>query len=384
MNIICLATRRIDDDLPTNVQHLMLKLASKHTILYVEPPVDGIFLSRNPGFSNRLPRLKDKYPSSLHPVYPEIFPYERFFPFLLKFLNTCRTANYIKRAAAKRKIKPDVVWLFRPQDYRIAKKIKARHLCYHITDKYNAMPVNAGNKRDSDRLDQLENKIIDQADLVFCTAKSLWREASYKSENAIYVGNVADVKHFKIANDPSTTIPDDIVNLPKPVIGFIGAISDLKIDFALIRATAQTFQDASIVMIGPHRNDESAVRNSLPQNRNIHYLGKKDYNSLPGYLRGIDVCMIPFMKSRYTDHVFPLKFFEYLAAGKPVVSTPLPSIQDFQHLFYSAAKPTEWVDAMRAACVEIDEAIKEERKAAALKNSWERRIPEIEYYLSAL
>ena len=77
-DIICLATRRIDDDLPTNVQHLMLRLAENHRILYVEPPVDSVFLARNPGFLFREQYLKSMCPTPLKPIWSTIFPYEKF------------------------------------------------------------------------------------------------------------------------------------------------------------------------------------------------------------------------------------------------------------------------------------------------------------------
>ena len=383
-DIICVATRRIDDDLPTNVQHLMLHLASNHEILYVEPPVDSVFLSRNPEFHLRAQKLKNTCPPSLHPVYPEVFPYEKLFPFFLNWINRYNTIRFIKQAAKHIEICPDILWLFRPQDYWIASHFKTSCLCYHVTDKYNTMPLNAKSAADALKLERIEDKVIDRANIVFCTARSLWKDVSQKSEHAVYVGNVADVKHFSKANEFSTRVPEDIANLPRPVIGFFGAISDYKIDYDLIHDTSQEFPDASIVLIGPVRDNALPDNDKSSQNNNIHYFGARNYLTLPGYLKGFDICIIPFKDSQYTRHVFPLKFFEYLAAGKPVVSTPLPSLGDFRNLFYSARNSAEWINAIRFAINENDRHLEEKRKKAAIQNSWENRIRQIEGYLLKL
>ena len=173
-DIICLATRRIDDDLPTNVQHLMLRLAENHRILYVEPPIDSVFLARNPDFLLRKRYKNPICPASLKTFIPSIFPFEKRLPFLLPFLNRKKIVASIKNALRRFKIKPMIVWLFRPQDYWLVKHLNPNYLCYHVTDKYNTMPLNAKTKSDVITLDKIEKKIFQRADLVFCTAKSMW------------------------------------------------------------------------------------------------------------------------------------------------------------------------------------------------------------------
>jgi glycosyltransferase involved in cell wall biosynthesis len=246
------------------------------------------------------------------------------------------------------------------------------------------MPSNAKNRIDVIKPDKLEKRIFKRADLVFCTARSLWKEVSFQHEKAVYVGNVADVEHFVRANDPQTRIPEDIANLPHPVVGFFGAINSFKLDYNLIKVTAKTFLKGSIVLIGPIRNSGQAKVIKIPQGKNIHYLGTRDYSSLPGYLKGFDICIIPYIDSEYTRHVFPLKFFEYLSAGKPIVSTPLPSLRDFNNLFYQAGDETEWAAALWMAISENSEEKKYTRKNISLANSWHARVSQIESNLCEL
>jgi glycosyltransferase involved in cell wall biosynthesis len=383
-DIICLATKRIDDDLPTNVQHLMLRLAENHRILYVEPPVDSVFLSRNPDFLLRKGYKKSICPTSLKPFIPNIFPFEKRLPFLLPFLNRKKIVVSIKGAIRRFGIKPVLVWLFRPQDYWIAEHFNPKYLCYHLTDKYNTMPLNVKTRSDIKALDKIEKKIFQRADLVFCTAKSIWKETLNKHKRAVYVGNVADVAHFSKANDITTKIPDDIASLPNPVIGFFGAISSFKIDYNLIKVTANKYPEGSVVLIGPIREAAKSQFKKLPRQKNIYYLGTKNYFSLPAYLKGFDICIIPYVKSEYTEHVFPLKFFEYLSSGKPLVATKLPSLDDFRHLYYSAKNESEWIEKIQTAIYENDTKLQEQRKKISAENSWERRVEQIENCLNKL
>jgi glycosyltransferase involved in cell wall biosynthesis len=281
-------------------------------------------------------------------------------------------------------IKSEIVWLFRPQDYWIAKRLNPEYLCYHITDKYNTMLVNTKNKKGAIKLDELETKILKLADIVFCTARSLWEKISLQHERTVYVGNVADVQHFSQADNPETQIPPDIAELPHPIIGFFGAIDSFKLDYNLIKVTAKTFSKGSVVLIGPIRNPEHSKQVKIPIAKNIHYLGTKGYSSLPSYLKGFDICIIPYLDSEYTRHVFPLKFFEYLATGKPVVSTPLPSLNDFDNLYYKARNVKEWVRALKLAISENLEDKKIERKKKSYENSWNVRVSQIESCLDDL
>ena len=200
----------------------------------------------------------------------------------------------------------------------------------------------------------------------------------------INVGNVADVAHFSKANDIATKLPDDIANLPNPVIGFFGAISSFKIDYNLIKVTANKFPGGSIVLIGPIREAAGSKSEKLPLEKNIVYMGTKNYSSLPAYLKGFDICIIPYVESEYTEHVFPLKFFEYLSSGKPIVATQLQSLEDFRDLYYSAKNESEWIEKIESAVSENDKKLQEQRKRASLENSWENRVKQIEEYLCTL
>jgi glycosyltransferase involved in cell wall biosynthesis len=214
--------------------------------------------------------------------------------------------------------------------------------------------------------------------LVFCTAPSLYeRKRALNPEGTHYVHNVGDADHFKRALDPSTVVPREVAALPKPVIGFVGAVSNYKLNIDWLLELARQRPNYHLCLIGPIGvSDPSTNVSALKALPNVHVLGTRDYAVLPEYMKGFDVAVIPYRLNEYTDSVFPIKFFEYLATGKPVVVSRLPALEGF-------------LDAVRVAddaqsfITKCDEALTnrsagaEERVALAEANSWSSRVSEL-------
>ena len=176
---------------------------------------------------------------------------------------------------------------------------------------------------------QEEFSLLKTADIIFTTIPKLQERCSaVRPDRCFYFPNVADYNHFSKTRE-SGVIPKDIESISKPRIGFIGAISDYKVDFTLIEYIANLHPNWHWVLIGQVGEGQpwtSIERLQLP---NIHFLGPKPYDLLPDYLRGFDVATIPATRNAYTEAMFPMKFFEYLAAGKPVVATNIRSLQEY-------------------------------------------------------
>jgi glycosyltransferase involved in cell wall biosynthesis len=173
-------------------------------------------------------------------------------------------------------------------------------------------------------------------------------------------------------------LPSDIKKVPRPIIGFIGAISSYKLDFDLIKSIASSRPEWSIVLIGPRGEGEKAVDLSpLKRYKNIFYFGPRRYEELPGYLKAFDVCILPCAINDYTQAMFPMKFFEYLASGKQVVTTDLPSLREFKSFCKVAETPKEFVGKIED-CLREDSATQiRKRIDLAKRYSWERRLEEI-------
>jgi glycosyltransferase involved in cell wall biosynthesis len=167
-----------------------------------------------------------------------------------------------------------------------------------------------------------ERILLSRADVVFTGGQHLFDSKSRYHDNVHFFGCGVDAAHFGSSRASDTVIPEDAERLPGPVIGYYGVI-DERLDYALIRALAESHPEWTVVMIGPVVKVDPA---DLPQAPNLHWLGQKSYADLPRYLKAFDVCLMPFALNEATEYINPTKTLEYMASGKPIVSTPVPDV----------------------------------------------------------
>jgi glycosyltransferase involved in cell wall biosynthesis len=201
---------------------------------------------------------------------------------------------------------------------------------------------------------QRERFLISRADVVFTGGHRLYEAKSQHHDNVHFYGCGVDVAHFATARDPQTPLPAGFDALPRPVFGYFGVI-DERIDYELLDRLARQSPDASIVMVGPLAKVE---RSALPDRPNIHWLGQRRYEDLPAIVKGFDVCLMPFALNEATRFINPTKTLEYMAAGKPIVSTAVPDVvRNFTPIVEVAQDPDGFVDAVwqayRAPCAEL-------------------------------
>jgi glycosyltransferase involved in cell wall biosynthesis len=244
-------------------------------------------------------------------------------------------------------------------------------LIYHCVDDLSSAPG-----MPSDVIKKAEQKLVQVADIIFTTSPKLYKSCSMLNpENTYYFPNVVDFDHFFKAKQ-NGPIPEDIIKIPRPRIGFIGAISSYKVDFELISYVAKQRPSWHWVLIGEvgeGQPDTSIEKLKMP---NIHLLGPKPYKILPDYLRGIDIATIPACINDYTFSMFPMKFFEYLAAGKPVVATNLPALQNYAEACFLVDSPEKFILAIEDI---LDGKLPDETLCLNLarKHTWEWRTNEM-------
>jgi len=206
-------------------------------------------------------------------------------------------------------------WYYTPMSYSFSSKFKPKLVIYDCMDELSAF------KFAPKELIGLEKKLISRADLVFTGGHSLYEAKKLHHQNIFPFPSSIEKKHFAKAKTQKIQ-PQDQAYIRGPKLGFFGVI-DERFDIDLIRDISKARPDWQIILIGPV---VKISENILPRASNIHYLGQKSYDELPAYLSGWDVALIPFLLNESTRYMSPTKTPEYLAAGVPVVSTPIHDV----------------------------------------------------------
>lgn len=221
----------------------------------------------------------------------------------------------VDRLFADYRIQRDVLWYYTPMALPYTRHLDAQIIVYDCMDELTAFKdAPAG-------LHDLETELFARADLVFTGGYSLYYSKQQRHSNVHPFPSSVEAAHFALARQ-ATPDPADQAPIPHPRIGYFGVI-DERLDLDLIGHVAMSRPDWHLVLLGPvAKIDPSA----LPQGPNLHWLGQKDYASLPSYLAGWDAAIMPFALNRSTKFISPTKTLEYMAAGKPVVSTAIADV----------------------------------------------------------
>lgn len=216
-------------------------------------------------------------------------------------------------------------------------------ICFDCYDAYSKFPGTP--QWIKDLIDNAEERILRKSDIVFTTARALYKNKIRINPNTYYIPNSADVELFMDADGQHDDIPEDLDNIPKPRIGLIGNINEI-VDIDLLSYLADRHPEWSIVLIGMISGNPEFKRSKdvkrLKSYLNIHFLGYKNHDNLPRYQKGIDVCLLPYRINAFTECVHSSKLYQYLAQKKPVVSTNLEEIKDLRDIIKVARTYAEF------------------------------------------
>lgn len=394
--IVCLSSQDWGDRMWTNKQHIMSRLAKQHRVIHMDFRVSSplTFAARavraKPGLLLRPDRLwsegillrESREPregtgslyvgGSWGPPGLELLPQTSAFRGHFQYDEKVRIVEaFLEREG----IEDAIIWVYHPGFGEAALRLKRKLLVYDCVDEYTAFPAY---KKCKEWLSAREEKLCRSADLVFTTAPALYeRKRVFNPEGTFYVHNVGDADHFKQTLSPSLAVPAEMSALKKPVILFVGAVSNYKLNIDWMLELARTRPSYQIALVGPVGvSDPGTNVSELKSLPNVHVLGTRDYAELPAYLKGCDVAVIPYRSNEYTESVFPIKFFEYLATGKPVVVSRLPALEGY----LDAVRVADDAASFVAQC---DDAIAsggsgaEARIALAEANSWPSRVAKL-------
>jgi glycosyltransferase involved in cell wall biosynthesis len=285
------------------------------------------------------------------------------------------------------------LWLLRPYMADQIGQHGEKLVVYHVTDEYSAYP----DVTDPAAVARAEEALLRRADLVIVTSPGLLRSKAPFNPHTCLVPNAVDYEGFqRTIAECGMRNADSVFRIPKSEIrnpqclGYSGALNE-KLDYELLAAVARGRPEWQIVLIGQRelasQPAKADVLNGLP---NVHWLGRLPVERLPAAIAQMDVCLLPYERNEWTANIDSLKLYEYLACGRPVVSTDVPAVRSFGDppvsadptLVRVARDADEFIAHIAAALVDDGPDAVARRKAVAAANTWEHRVAKIEGLLA--
>lgn len=375
-NIICISWL-VWDSIPLVMHQMMTRLAEHNRVLFVDPPVAYSNLAIKPSllknhFQKTLLWLRGvrKVKDNLHVFYPPplVMQYGHV-NFADKF-NQDLTARAIRKAADSLGFKNPILWIYHPYAIRPDGQFNEKLVCYDCNDDVGFFYCAHFNKRK--KLAIMEEELTKNADIVFATSGNLFNLRRKQNPRTYFFPSGIDFDHFRKALSPSLPVANDMRNIPKPIIGFVGGMVNAKMNWSWIESASNAKVDWSFVFIGPCAEKPPG---DITRKKNIYFLGTRDMECLPQYLKAFDVCIIPYQGEEFLKNCFPTKVFEYLAAGKPVVSVSIPALEEYSKVISLTRNVEEFIS-------NIENALKKGKDDAAVKSyietaggeTWDNRV----------
>ena len=383
-DIIIVGIQAWDIEIGSNCKNIAQEFARNNRVLYVNAPLDRISMIRErkteriqkrvniirSGKSELIeisPNLFNLYPATIIESINWISS-SKLFDWLNR-INNRRFAKQISWAVERLGFKNCIIFndsdMFR--SYYLKELLEPETYVYYTRD--NLIAVDYWKKQGV----RVEAQHMKKADLVVANSTYLAALAKKFNPNSFYVGQGCDITLFN--NRLVTTIPPDIKDIPKPVIGYIGALLSLRLDIKVLEFIAESRPQWSLVLVGPE--DESFRNSRLHQFKNVHFLGNKEGRELPSYLNFFDVAINPQVISPITIGNYPRKIDEYLAMGKPTVATKTEAMSVFADYTYLAESKEEYVNYIEKALQEDTNQLHLGREEFAKQHTWENNVREI-------
>jgi teichuronic acid biosynthesis glycosyltransferase TuaH len=376
-NFVVFSLSRWNIEYGCNIKDICLELSKKHKVLYVDVPLkrkDWWFRKETPAVKEVIQRIKSS--NNLQQVNENLWHYidDQILESVNSITNTWvfdvinrvnggRFAKVILRACKAIGFTKFV--LLNDNDiyngFYLHKYLHPQLSVYYLRDRLPAM------KYWSKHAGRLEPNLIANNNLILTNSEYLKEYAVRFNSQSFYIGQGCEVEHF--LHPPSNV---KILDLPRPIIGYIGALNGERLDIDLIIHLAILMPESSFVFIGTE--DHLFLSSNLHKIKNVYFLGSKDFNELPDYLYQFDVAINPQKFNEITIGNYPRKVDEYLAAGKPVVNTKTNAMRPFADYVYLAETASEFATLILKALREDSEVANKRRKEFAATHTWQNSV----------
>ncbi len=350
--------------------HFAKEWSNKSKVLYVEAPINfASFFTRHEEAIELFKRFVSGPEKIKHNLWISSFFY--LLPFrgskylfgskIINMVNQFFVKNKLIRQIKKLGIKNPIIIVGSAHILPIIDSIKSSKIIYHCSDDYTV--ISSFPKS----FPEIEKKLIKKCDLIVATADELMNAKKHLNKNIVSIPNGANIEHF-FKTQTSLKVPQDISKYHNPIIGYIGSVFQW-LDIDWIKYAAEKCPKYDFVFIGPISIDIS----ELKKYSNIHFLGPRPYEDLPKYMKLFKVAVIPFVIDEVTLKASPIKFYEYLASGIPIVSTELPDLMKFSDVSNLAKGKEEYVNFIKLALENENEKSMKNRMEISKNYSWEYR-----------
>ena len=382
-DIIFFSSLDWDDKRKQYIHHIVPLLANNHRVFLIDNfgGLRGLTLKDLPRVFAKLRRILGRQMGRRAPTVPQLTNITVFQPFVIPAprlarivgrLNVWLLRRVLKGLMQRHNIHDPVIWTCIPSDtiWGAISDLPRSALIYQSVDRFSHSPMVPSYAQP--RLERSERLFTESADLVFASANRLFEEKREMNPNTHFFPNGVDPVLFSTDTAPN----EYLKTMAHPIIGFVGSLGPW-VDYDLLRQAASMTPEWSYVIVGPvNAGIDLKPLQALP---NVHFTGGVPHAELPSYLATFDCGLIPYLINDFTKYTFPTKMAEYLAAGLPVVSTPLPELTPYSHVVKCVEDAEGLVQAARSYLSDgTSEKSREERMRVARSLSWESLVSGME------
>jgi len=340
----------------TRKQQVAINLSKKgHRVLFIEPPRSGKWKNLPLTRHNLLKKISDNLFVYSPPVFPLMGKYS-----LINSLNYDFILFNILKIVNKLDFRDITYWLYTLRGFKWIGKLSEKRVVFDSIENWQY----------SNEEDSLKKKLpsfIKKSDIVFAPSTEIVDYCKKYNHKSFLIPHGVDPSYFKEYKEP-----DELKKIKRPIIGISASITAQKFDINLVKEIAKKRPDWSIVIIGPILSGENL--DCFKDILNIHYLGEKDFDILPAYVKQFDIGFIPFIVNKFTRCTRPLKMFDYIASGIPVVSTRLLEYEDYKDFVKTADKTDDFIRIIEKEITEDSPEKIRKRIETAKGFLWSKRV----------
>jgi glycosyltransferase involved in cell wall biosynthesis len=361
---------------PTSPIQIAKELSKNAKVLFVNSIGFGMPARREKDFTSKIIRkfksyikLFRKVEKNLYVLTPMAIP--SFGNSMISAMNRLMVKSQIMFALRMAGIESPACIVANPMFFELGGTSNRSKLLYFLNDKYDAKGL-----PNKDVVIEADRKMAETADVIVCVSRALYDYYKPDHRKVKLITHGVDYEHFSAASRCVLDCPEDMRDLNKPLVGFMGVIDPKTSDPDLLEYLFQRNPEKTFVFVGKLSNELTYLR----EHNNVCFLGQKHFKQLPSYLAQFDVALMPFNDSEWIRYCNPIKLKEYLAAGLPVVSINIKEAEPYGDVVYLASNYEEFHELLNLALQQDSQELKKARQRTVSNETWSQKVSQLESF----